>query len=76
MLRRIRIIKQLKMGNKNPISSNKDKKRKIKFVCISDTHTKTKDLKLPPGDVLIHAGDFSFGALEEKQKKSKASTIF
>lgn len=27
----------------------------IKVVCISDTHTKTRDV--PPGDLLIHAGD-------------------
>lgn len=31
----------------------------IRFVCISDTHTKTDTLQLPPGDVLIHAGDFT-----------------
>lgn len=35
-------------------------KKMIKFVCISDTHTKTSALSLPKGDVLIHAGDFSF----------------
>lgn len=39
---------------------------KIKVVCISDTHTHTEGLVLPPGDVLIHAGDFSkTGLLEE-----------
>ena len=34
---------------------------KVRFVCISDTHTRTKDLaeKIPEGDVLIHAGDFT-----------------
>lgn len=31
----------------------------IRFVCISDTHNKTDSLKVPPGDVLLHAGDFS-----------------
>ena len=30
-----------------------------RFVCLSDTHTKTKNLSVPPGDVLLHAGDFS-----------------
>ncbi len=34
-------------------------KNEITFVCISDTHTKTHGLSLPPGDVLIHAGDFT-----------------
>jgi Icc-related predicted phosphoesterase len=31
----------------------------VRFVCISDTHNLTDQLGLPPGDVLIHAGDFS-----------------
>ena len=31
---------------------------KLKIVCISDTHGKHKDVCLPDGDVLIHAGDF------------------
>ncbi len=30
----------------------------MKLVIISDTHTKEKDLILPKGDILIHAGDF------------------
>lgn len=34
-------------------------KDKLKVVCISDTHTHTTDFILPPGDILIHAGDFS-----------------
>ncbi|ESO91941.1 hypothetical protein LOTGIDRAFT_121668 [Lottia gigantea] len=45
------------MDSTTPISEDK-----IRFVCISDTHTvleKTPDYHLPPGDVLIHAGDFS-----------------
>jgi len=28
-----------------------------KFVCISDTHNRLSDLKIPEGDILIHAGD-------------------
>eukprot|EP00004_Rigifila_ramosa_P019368 TRINITY_DN4905_c0_g1_i2.p1 TRINITY_DN4905_c0_g1~~TRINITY_DN4905_c0_g1_i2.p1 ORF type:complete len:379 (+),score=58.21 TRINITY_DN4905_c0_g1_i2:61-1197(+) len=33
----------------------------VRFVCISDTHTHHNRMApLPPGDVLIHAGDFSF----------------
>jgi hypothetical protein len=30
----------------------------VRFVAISDTHTLHRHLKLPAGDVLIHAGDF------------------
>lgn len=29
-----------------------------RFVCISDTHSRTK-FAIPPGDVLLHAGDLS-----------------
>lgn len=41
----------------------------VRFVCISDTHTKLeklKSLEIPNGDVLLHAGDFSmYGRPEE-----------
>jgi Icc-related predicted phosphoesterase len=33
-------------------------KRKIRFVCMSDSHTQTPS-SLPEGDILIHAGDWS-----------------
>ena len=32
----------------------------MKVVAISDTHNKHNNLKLPEGDILLHAGDFSF----------------
>ena len=31
----------------------------VKIVAISDTHIKHRDLEIPEGDILIHAGDFS-----------------
>ena len=31
----------------------------VRFVCVSDTHNKTNRLRVPPGDVLLHAGDFT-----------------
>lgn len=38
----------------------------MNFVFISDTHGKHEQLRLPPGDVLVHAGDFSMrGSLPE-----------
>lgn len=45
---------------------------KLRFVCLSDTHSKLspKDVEskyfIPPGDILLHAGDFTMkgGALE------------
>lgn len=36
----------------------------IRMVCISDTHNRTDNLKLPEGDILVHAGDFSNVGLE------------
>jgi Icc-related predicted phosphoesterase len=32
----------------------------MRIICISDTHTFHSHLDIPDGDVLIHAGDFSF----------------
>jgi Icc-related predicted phosphoesterase len=40
----------------------------MKLVCISDTHTYHDQIVMPPGDVLIHAGDYSFmGRAHERQ---------
>ncbi|HYG50365.1 MAG TPA: metallophosphatase domain-containing protein [Flavobacteriales bacterium] len=38
----------------------------MKFVVISDTHGKHARLNLPPGDVLIHAGDVSGRGIEHE----------
>ncbi|CAE7730042.1 unnamed protein product [Symbiodinium pilosum] len=40
-------------------------KRRLRLVCISDTHGKHRELMLPDGDVLIHAGDFTQYGREE-----------
>ena len=37
-----------------------EKRGIIRIICISDTHTYHNKIELPEGDVLIHAGDFSF----------------
>lgn len=31
----------------------------MKLVCLSDTHGRHRELTLPPGDILLHAGDFT-----------------
>lgn len=31
----------------------------VRFIFISDTHGKADELTLPPGDILIHCGDFT-----------------
>lgn len=41
---------------------------KVRFVCVSDTHDRIDKMKhaIPAGDVLVHAGDFSFkGGMNE-----------
>ena len=38
----------------------------MKFVAISDTHCRHRSLKLPKGDVLIHAGDISYKGTKEE----------
>jgi len=42
----------------NPLPKDKPSGA-VRFVCISDTHSLHPQMKLPPGDVLIHGGDFS-----------------
>ena len=32
----------------------------LRVVCISDTHELHRELQVPSGDLLIHAGDFTF----------------
>jgi len=41
----------------------------IRFVCASDTHGMTDNLKIPDGDVFIHAGDWSNVGEPEKVQK-------
>ena len=40
----------------------------MRFVAISDTHGKHQEIQLPPGDVLIHAGDISARGKEQEVK--------
>ena len=45
----------------------------VRFVCISDTHSKHDEMThpIPNGDILIHAGDFTnYGGIEEVEKFS------
>lgn len=40
----------------------------MKIICISDTHNRHRDLDIPIGDILIHAGDFTeAGTLKETE---------
>jgi len=38
----------------------------LKFVAISDTHSRHHNIRLPKGDVLIHAGDISYRGKKEE----------
>jgi len=40
----------------------------IRIVLISDTHNRHRSLKLPKGDILIHAGDFTNNGKEKEIK--------
>ena len=31
----------------------------LRLVCVSDTHGRHRNVNVPPGDILIHAGDFT-----------------
>lgn len=31
----------------------------MKIICIADTHNKHSDIDIPPGDIIVHAGDFT-----------------
>ena len=42
--------------------------KKLRIVCISDTHGMHRMLLVPPGDVLIHAGDITMRGEEDKIK--------
>ena len=38
----------------------------VRLVCISDTHTAHRTLTIPPGDILVHSGDFTnYGTTRE-----------
>jgi predicted phosphodiesterase len=39
----------------------------MRIVCISDTHGLHRELSLPAGDILIHAGDFTYFGRDKRQ---------
>ena len=48
---------------------NKTKARILTLVCLSDTHELHREVEVPPGDILIHAGDFTFMSGRRSQIK-------
>jgi len=41
--------------------------RMVRIICLSDTHELHRELVVPPGDILIHAGDFTFFSRRRSQ---------
>lgn len=61
-------IHYLLLSLRGPSFKPPKNKPSIRVVCVSDTHTNT--VNLPPGDLLIHAGDLTnAGTVEEIQKQ-------
>lgn len=57
------------------MSASTVQQRRVRFVCISDTHNQT--LRLPKGDVLVHAGDLTNqGTFSEVNKYLALLSIF
>src|SRR5690349_9768857 len=53
-------------GFAKPLAASQDTKPVMRIVCVSDTHARHHLTSLPPGDVLVHAGDITrHGALED-----------
>jgi len=46
-------------GQAPNIFINKEWKKRVRVVCISDTHNEHDRKKIPAGDILIHSGDFT-----------------
>src|SRR5215207_816279 len=42
------------------------KLRSLRFVALSDTHGRHRSIRLPKGDVLLHAGDVSYYGKKEE----------
>jgi len=54
------------------VRPRKDVEKKLRVVCMSDTHTKHDRVKVPEGDILIHAGDFTNrGSISDIQRFSE-----
>ena len=48
------------------LSKKQKEKKGLRVVCISDTHGRHREVNIPEGDVLIHAGDYTrYGSLED-----------
>ncbi|XP_052812576.1 metallophosphoesterase domain-containing protein 1-like isoform X2 [Mya arenaria] len=60
------VIQVTQMPHDTQISS-----KELRIVCVSDTHVLVEDVPnfIPPGDILIHAGDFGHGGAPVQVKR-------
>lgn len=66
---------QTNMAETSPTRDPGTRTRRTRFVCISDTHN--RNVKLPRGDVLIHAGDITnLGTYEEVRMAPPPCPLF
>jgi Icc-related predicted phosphoesterase len=49
-----------KMGRSTAGGDSHAQTHRVRVVCVSDTHELHRELDVPAGDLLIHAGDFTF----------------
>jgi Icc-related predicted phosphoesterase len=70
---KINLLDETLTYNDSNFYLNYDKRQYLRFVCISDTHTHTENLKqnIPDGDVFIHCGDFSYSGQPREIEKFK-----
>jgi hypothetical protein len=60
--------------NPPPKPSNEGQWKWTRFICISDTHCNR--FKVPPGDVLLHAGDLTHTVREYDAKRARSLFSF
>jgi 3',5'-cyclic AMP phosphodiesterase CpdA len=56
-----------RMSLRKPPSGAKERPRSLTIVLISDTHELHRAVEVPPGDLLIHAGDFTMDSMSAEK---------
>lgn len=56
-----------------PLPKPEKQPNHVRVVCVSDTHNLANCLKIPDGDILIHAGDFSITGQKNEVRIDRAA---
>jgi Icc-related predicted phosphoesterase len=69
----IKLLEDVLTYNDSNFYLSFEKRKYIRCVCISDTHTQTDNLKqnIPDGDIFMHCGDFSYSGQPREIEKFK-----